>query len=109
LLGDQSTWGKSGDIEPTVALVLTSAELAHVKQVKDNLEKIEAALTHDMSIGRSLPLHGRIVVRGNEVFAHREEPEKVSYKHLSLKRYPDEKLGHNKNCSGFGNFPSISP
>jgi protein-disulfide isomerase len=60
LFRDQSAWGKSGDIEATIASVLTSAELVSVKQcMKDNGEEIEAALARDMSIGRSFPVHGR--------------------------------------------------
>ena len=100
LFRDQSTWGESGDIEATIASVLTPAELTDVKQaIKDNGEEIEAALAHDVSLGRSFPVHGlpsfRIVVRGSEVFADHDEPQKglpnlKSY--LSLKRYFDEQL-----------------
>jgi protein-disulfide isomerase len=100
LFHDQSTWGESGDIEATIASVLTPAELTDVKQaIKDNGEEIEAALAHDVSLGRSFPVHGlpsfRIVVRGSEVFADHDEPQKglpnlKSY--LSLKRYFDEQL-----------------
>jgi protein-disulfide isomerase len=101
LFRDQSTWGEGGDIEATIASVLTPAELASVKQaMKDNGEEIEAALAHDMSIGRSFPVHGlpsfRIVVRGSEVFADHDEPAKglPNLKtYLSLKRYLDEQLG----------------
>ncbi len=102
LFRDQSMWGESGDIESTIASVLTPAELVRVKQVmKDNGEQIDAALAHDMSIGHSFPVRGtpsfRIVVRGNEVFADHDEPGKDSYNKLdgypSLKRYLDEQLG----------------
>jgi protein-disulfide isomerase len=102
LFRNQSTWGESGDIESTIASVLAPGELARVKQVlKDHGGEIEAALAHDMSIGRSFPVHGipsfRIVVRGNEVFADHDEPGTDSYNKLdnypSLKRYLDEQLG----------------
>jgi protein-disulfide isomerase len=101
LFRDQLVWGESGDVESTIASVLSPAELARVKQVmKDNGEEIEAALAHDMSIGRSFPVHGtpsfRIVVRGNEVFADHDEPGTDSYNKLdsypSLKSFLDEQL-----------------
>ena len=101
LFHDQSTWGVSGNIEATMASVLTPAELASVKQcMKDNGAEIEAALARDLSIGRSFPVHGtpsfRIVVRGSEVFADHDEPGKASHNLLksyaSLKQYLDEQL-----------------
>ena len=101
LFHDQSTSGENGDIEATIASVLAPAELASVKQVlKDNGSEIETALAHDISIGRSFPIHGtpsyRILVRGSEVFADLDEPEKASHNLLrsypSLKRYLDEQL-----------------
>jgi hypothetical protein len=63
-------------------------------------DEIDAALAQDMSISRSFPVHGtpsfRIVVRGREVFADHDEPEKASHNLLrsypSLKRYLDEQL-----------------
>lgn len=101
LFRDQSAWGESGDIEGTLASVLTPADLASVKQtLKDNVGEIEAALAQDMSIGSSFPVRGtpsyRIVVRGSEVFAEHDEPEKATHNLLrsypSLKRYLDEQL-----------------
>ena len=100
LFHDQSTWGESGAIEATIASVLTPAELASVKQaMKDHTDDIEAALAHDESIGRSFPVHGlpsfRIVVRGSEVFADHDEPEKALPNlktYSSLRRYLDEQL-----------------
>ena len=101
---DQLNWGESGDIEAAIRSVLTLAELASVKAaMKDHREEIEAALEHDISAGRSFPVHGipsfRIVVRGREVFADHDEPDKglpnlKSYP--SLKRYLDEQLGKSK-------------
>jgi protein-disulfide isomerase len=101
LYRDQSTWGESGAIEATLASVLTPAELVSVKQaMKDQGDEIEAALAHDRSIARSFPVHGipsfRIVVRGSEVFADHDEPEKPSHGLLrdypSMKRFLDEQL-----------------
>jgi protein-disulfide isomerase len=100
LFHDQSTWGESGEIAAIITSVLAPADLASVKQaMKDNGAEIEAALAHDISFGRSFPAHGlpsfRIVVRGREVFADHDEPEKglpnlKSYP--DLKRYLDEEL-----------------
>lgn len=100
LFRDQSIWGESGEIEATIASALTPAELASVKQaMKDHGDDIEGELAHDISIGRSFPVHGlpsfRIVVHGTEVFADHDEPEKglpnlKSYP--NLKRYLDEQL-----------------
>ena len=102
LFRNQSTWGGSGDIESTIASVLTPAELARVKQImKDQGEEIDAALAHDIAIGHSFPVHGipsfRIVVHGKEMFADHDEPGTDSYNKLdsypSLKRFLDEQLG----------------
>lgn len=102
LFQNQETWGQSGDIESTIGSVLTPAEMARVKQImKDDGEEIDAGLAHDMSIGRSFPVHGtpsfRIVVHGKEVFADHDEPGTDSYDKLdsypSLKRFLDEQLG----------------
>jgi protein-disulfide isomerase len=101
LFRNQSTWGGSGDIESTIASVLTPEELARVKQImKDNGEEIDTALAQDISMGHLFPVHGtpsfRIVVRGKEVFADHDEPGTDSYNKLdsypSLKRFLDEKL-----------------
>lgn len=100
LFHDQSTWGETGEIEATIASVLTPAELANVKQaLKNNGDEIDAALANDVSIGRAFPVHGlpsfRIVVRGSETFADHDEPEKALPNlkiYLSLKRYLDEHL-----------------
>lgn len=101
LFRDQSIWGETGKIEATIASALTPSELASVKQaLKDNDGEIEGALEHDMSIGRSFPVHGtpsyRIVVRGKEVFADHDEPQKPEHNLLrsypDLKRFLDEQL-----------------
>lgn len=103
LFRDQATWGKSGDIEATIASTLTSTELTAVKQaMKDAGDKIDAALERDLSVGRAFPVHGtpsfRILLHGTEIFADHDEPEKIlptdpKLKNYSaLKRYLDEKL-----------------
>ena len=102
LFRDQLIWGESGDIEATIASVLTPAELASVKQAtKGNSAEIEAALAQDISIGRSFPVHGlpsfRIVVRGSEVFADHDEPKKALpnlKNYPTLKPYLDERLAN---------------
>jgi protein-disulfide isomerase len=103
LFRDQAIWEKSGDIESTIASTLSPTELATVKQaLKNEGDKIDAALDRDLSIGRAFPVHGtpsfRILLYGTEIFADHDEPEKIlptdpklkSY--AALKRYLDEKL-----------------
>jgi len=103
LFRDQAIWGKSGDIEATLASALSSAELATVKQaLKHASDKIDAALESDLSVGRSFPVHGvpsfRILLHGTEIFADHDEPEKILPTDPKLKNYPalelylDEKL-----------------
>ena len=93
LFRDQSVWGKSGDVEATVASVLTPRELASVKQaMKDDGDRIDAALERDISLGHSFPVHGtpsfRILVHGIETFADHDEPEKILPTDPRLKSYP---------------------
>ncbi|HLH31647.1 MAG TPA: thioredoxin domain-containing protein [Terriglobia bacterium] len=101
LFRDESTWSETGNIEATIASAVTPSQLATVKQaLKDNGGEIEAALEHDISLGRSFPVHGtpsyRIVVRGKEVFADHDEPQKPEHNLLrsypDLKRFLDEQL-----------------
>ena len=86
---------------PCSAINRPGAKAERSKQgMKDHSDEIEAALAHDMSIGRSFPVHGlpsfRIVVRGSEVFADHDEPQKPEHNQLrsypSMKRYLDEQL-----------------
>jgi len=93
LFRDQSIWGKDGDIEAAIASVLTSGELASVKQaMKDDGDRIDAALESDVSVGHSFPVHGtpsfRILVHGTETFADHDEPEKILPTDPRLKEYP---------------------
>ena len=103
LFRDQATWGKTGDIEATIASTLTSSELAAVKQaLKAGGDKIDAALEKDLSLGRAFPVHGtpsfRILLHGTEIFADHDEPEKILptdpklKDYRALKLYLDEKL-----------------
>jgi len=103
LFRDHANWGTSGNIEATVSRVLTGEQFARVKQVRqDDAEEIDAALAQDIALGHSFPVYGtpsfRILVRGTEVFADHDEPEKLTpttprlKSYENLKRYLDEQL-----------------
>jgi protein-disulfide isomerase len=93
LFRNQSIWGKDGNIEAAIASVLTPAELAGViRAMKDDGDRIAAALESDVSLGHSFPVHGtpsfRILVHGAETFADHDEPEKILPTDPRLKEYP---------------------
>jgi len=97
LFRDRASWGKSGNIEATMSSVLTGQEFARVKQVRqDEAESIDAALAQDIALGHSFPVHGtpsfRILVRGTEVFADHDEPDKLTPTTPRLKSYANLKL-----------------
>lgn len=103
LFREQASWGKTGNIEETLAHVLTAEELSQVRSMRqERAPAIDAALAEDLALGRSFPVHGtpsfRIIVRGTEVFADHDEPEKLTATtprlklYPNLKRYLDERL-----------------
>ena len=83
--------------------MLPTADFNRVKRVlSDEADEIDAALARDFELGRSFPVRGtpsfRIVVRGTEVFADHDEPDKITPTtprlkvYANLKRYLDEQL-----------------
>ena len=96
LFSDQASWAKSGNIAATVSPILTADEFIRVKQARrENAEEIDAALAQDFALGRSFVVHGtpsfRILVKGTEVFADHDEPEKITPTTPRLKLYPNLK------------------
>jgi protein-disulfide isomerase len=97
LFRDQMIWGRSGNIEPTIASVLTPAELKKVKQeMTDSKQKIDSALERDIFAGNTFQIHGtpsfRILVHGSEVYASHGDPGTSFPSYVILKRFLDEKL-----------------
>jgi protein-disulfide isomerase len=97
LFRDQAIWEKSGNIEATMASVLSPAELQKVKRaMKDSADTIESVLQRDIFIGNQFPIRGtpafRILVHGTEAYAAHGEPGNPWPSYSILKRYLDEKL-----------------
>ena len=79
LFRDQAIWERSGNIEATMASVLTPAELKKVKEeMTASKEKIDAALERDIFAGNTFQIRGtpafRILLHGTEVYASHGEP-----------------------------------
>jgi protein-disulfide isomerase len=97
LFRDQAIWGRSGNIEPTMASVLTPAELKKVKQeMIDSKQKIDSALERDIFVGNTFQVHGtpafRILAHGAEAYVSRGDPGVGFPSYPILRRYLDEKL-----------------
>jgi protein-disulfide isomerase len=97
LFRDQEIWGRSGNIEATMASVLTAQELKKVKQAMvDSKEQIESVLESDIFMGNTFRVDGtpafRILVHGTLVYAGHGEQGTTPPRYSILKRYLDEQL-----------------
>ena len=97
LFRDQEIWGRSGNIEATMASVLTPEELKKVKQAMvESKEQIESVLEHDIFVGNTFRVDGtpafRILVHGTVAYEGHGEQGTAPPRYSILKRYLDEQL-----------------